>query len=212
MCRTALVHRSVTERWDHSGCGRFCNRVGVPLALQRPVGQYLLLHDVCRSHTVTHHSRYDSSGRVIISSQRPLPDNTQHSEQTDIHTPAGIRNHNLSRRGSTILHLKPHGLWDWRAGVLDFCKHKRRSLHVCYNICAATRLDGKIILSYCSMLKPASPESHWSWQRRIARNDGGQNVVLLRSVATSACCENKGFRALTLLTVNRTVAKRRLMW
>ena len=31
---------------------------------------------VSRSHTTTHHSRKDSSGRVIRSSQRPLPDNT----------------------------------------------------------------------------------------------------------------------------------------
>ena len=30
-------------------------------------------------------------------SQRPLPDNTQHSEQTDIHAAGGIRTHNLSR-------------------------------------------------------------------------------------------------------------------
>jgi len=30
--------------------------------------------------------------------KRPLPDNTQHSQQTDIHTPGGIRAHNLSRR------------------------------------------------------------------------------------------------------------------
>jgi hypothetical protein len=52
------------------------------------------------------------------------------------------------------------------------------------------------------MLKPASPESHWSWQRRIARNDGGHNVVLLSSVATSACDEMKGFGALALLTAN----------
>jgi hypothetical protein len=35
-----------------------------------------------RSHTTTQHSRYDSSGRVISASQRPLPDNTQHSQQT----------------------------------------------------------------------------------------------------------------------------------
>ena len=32
--------------------------------------------DVSRSHTPTQHSRQDSSGRVISSSQRPLPDNT----------------------------------------------------------------------------------------------------------------------------------------
>jgi len=44
--------------------------------------------DVSRSHTMTRHSRLDSSGRVISSSQRPLPDNTRHSQQTNIHTPA----------------------------------------------------------------------------------------------------------------------------
>jgi hypothetical protein len=43
-----------------------------------------------RSHTVTHHSRQDFSERVISSSQRPLPDNTQHSQQRDIHAPVGF--------------------------------------------------------------------------------------------------------------------------
>ena len=41
--------------------------------------------DVSRSHTTAHHSRQDSSGRVISSSQRPLPDNTRHSQQTNIY-------------------------------------------------------------------------------------------------------------------------------
>ena len=36
-----------------------------------------------RSHTTTQHSRWDSSGRVISSSQRTLPDNTNtHNRQT----------------------------------------------------------------------------------------------------------------------------------
>jgi hypothetical protein len=34
--------------------------------------------------------RYNSSGREIGPSQRPLPDNTQHSQETDIHDPGGI--------------------------------------------------------------------------------------------------------------------------
>jgi len=34
---------------------------------------------------------------VISSSQRPLPDNTQHPQQTDIHAPGEIRTHNLSK-------------------------------------------------------------------------------------------------------------------
>ena len=53
--------------------------------------------DVSRSHTTTQHSRQDSSGRVISSSQRPLPDKTRHSQQTNIHAPGGIRTQDLSR-------------------------------------------------------------------------------------------------------------------
>ena len=38
--------------------------------------------------------------RVISSSQRPLPDNTRHSQQTNIHAPGGIRTQDLSRRAA----------------------------------------------------------------------------------------------------------------
>ena len=48
-------------------------------------------------HTTTQHSRQDSSERVNSSSQRPLPDNTRHSQQTNIHAPGGIRTHDFSR-------------------------------------------------------------------------------------------------------------------
>ena len=58
-------------------------------ARQPPVGRCLLIHEVSRSHTTTHHSRYDSSGRGINSSQRPLLDYTQHSQQTSM-SPAGF--------------------------------------------------------------------------------------------------------------------------
>jgi len=52
------------------------------LAKQPPVDQSLFIHKVSRSHATTHQTRQDSSGRVISPSQRPLPDNTQHSQQT----------------------------------------------------------------------------------------------------------------------------------
>jgi hypothetical protein len=81
------------------------------LAQMSPVHQGLPIHEVSRSHTTTEHSRYDSSGRVIISPYRPLPDNTQHSQQTDIDAPDGIRTHNLSRRGAD-LRRRPRGKWD----------------------------------------------------------------------------------------------------
>jgi hypothetical protein len=37
---------------------------------------------------------------MISPSQRPLPDNTQHSQQTNIHALGGIRTHDLSRRAA----------------------------------------------------------------------------------------------------------------
>ena len=74
---------------------------------------------------------------MISPSQRPLPDNTQHSQQTDtnrtplydwsvrhrdlyltthnthnIHAPGGIRTRNLSRRAAAELRLRPRGHWD----------------------------------------------------------------------------------------------------
>jgi len=75
------------------------------LAQQPPVGQGLLIHDVATSH-MTHHSRYDSSGRLISSSLRPLPDNT------DINASSGMRNQNLSRLAAADPHLRPRGHWD----------------------------------------------------------------------------------------------------
>ena len=87
--------------------------VCVCVCVLRPNEGYgLHILEVSRSHTTTHHSRKDSSGPVISSLQRPLPDNTQHSQQTNIHALGGIRTHDLSRRAAAGLRLRPHGHWD----------------------------------------------------------------------------------------------------
>ena len=49
---------------------------------------------------------------MISPSQRPLPDNTQHLEQTNSHAPGGIRTHDRSRRAAKDLRLIPRGHWD----------------------------------------------------------------------------------------------------
>ena len=54
---------------------------------------------------------------MISSSQRPLPDNTQHSQQTNIHASGGIRTHDLSRRTAADLRLRPRGHWNRLKGV-----------------------------------------------------------------------------------------------
>jgi len=53
-----------------------------------PVGSGLLIFEASRSNLDTPHVRYDSSGRVIDSSQRPLRDNT-YKRQTPMH-PVGF--------------------------------------------------------------------------------------------------------------------------
>jgi hypothetical protein len=42
------------------------------------------------NHTQTHHTRQDSSGRVISPMQRPLPDNTQHLNRQTSVPPVGF--------------------------------------------------------------------------------------------------------------------------
>jgi hypothetical protein len=44
---------------------------------------------------------------VISSSQSPLPDNTQYSQQTDIHAPGGIPTHNLSSKPAADPRFRP---------------------------------------------------------------------------------------------------------
>jgi len=62
------------------------------------------LHD----YTQSHHTPWYSSGRVISSSQRPLPDNTQHSQHRHIFMPRWESNPQ-SQQGSGHI---PHGRWD----------------------------------------------------------------------------------------------------
>jgi len=61
--------------------------------------------------TSTYHTRWDS-GRVISPTQRSLPDNTQDSQETDIHAPSGIRTLNPSKRAAADPRLGRRGDWD----------------------------------------------------------------------------------------------------
>ena len=63
-----------------------------------------------------HTQRRTTVGRtpldVISSSQKPLPDITEHSQQTNIHVPGGIWTHNLSSQPAAGPRLRPRGHWD----------------------------------------------------------------------------------------------------
>jgi hypothetical protein len=74
------------------------------LALQPSTGYGLLLDHTKRRATVGR----TLLGRVISSSQRPLPDNTQNKHPC----PGGTQTHDLSTRGAVDLRLRPRGHWD----------------------------------------------------------------------------------------------------
>jgi len=50
---------------------------------------------------------------MISPTQRILPDNTQHSQESDIHAPGGIRTHNPRRRAAAHPRLRPSSHRDW---------------------------------------------------------------------------------------------------
>ena len=63
------------------------------MAQQPPVGQGLLsIEDTSHSVGLLWTSDQPDAG--------PLPDNTQHSQETDIYAPGGIRTHNPSKRAA----------------------------------------------------------------------------------------------------------------
>jgi len=79
---------------------------------QRPlVGQGLLIIEASRSHSGTPHS-IGPSGGVISPSQRLLPDNKQHSRETDIHASGGVLTGDSSKRAAAGPRLRPRGHWE----------------------------------------------------------------------------------------------------
>ena len=67
-----------------------------------------------RGFYITHNDAPQSVGLLWTSDWlvAETSDNTQHSQQTDIHAPGGIWTHNLSRQAAADLRLRPHGHWD----------------------------------------------------------------------------------------------------
>jgi hypothetical protein len=82
------------------------------VALRTNASYGLRIHEVSKSQTTTHHSRYDSSGRVIGQMQRLLHDHTHQTQQKNTHGPGGIRTRNLSSRAAADLRLRPRGRGD----------------------------------------------------------------------------------------------------
>jgi len=63
--------------------------------------------------THTHISRWNSSGRVIRPTERPLLCSTRYSQETDIHFFCGFRSRNPSKRAASDPRLRLRDHLDW---------------------------------------------------------------------------------------------------
>ena len=114
---------------------------------------------------------------MISSSQRPLPVNTQHSQQRDIDAPDGTRTQNLSRRAAADLRLRPRGHWDRLVSLLlgfywpHFSKRWKRFLRVAYAHHILKRrlsLQLQVLLVKWKTLHPESVEKLGEHGRDVA--------------------------------------------
>jgi hypothetical protein len=72
------------------------------------MGHGLLIHEVSRAHNDA-----PQSVGLWMSDQIVAETSTwQHSQQTNVHHPGGIRTHKLSRRATADLRFRPRGHWD----------------------------------------------------------------------------------------------------
>jgi hypothetical protein len=78
-----------------------------------PVAQGLFIIRL-HYHAQTHHTRWDSSGRMIGPSLRILLDNTQTPKATANHDLDGIRTRSLSMRTAAGPRLRSRVYWDWQ--------------------------------------------------------------------------------------------------
>jgi hypothetical protein len=80
------------------------------MAQQPLLGQRLIIKAL-RIHSGTPHSV-----RLLWTSDQPdaeASDNTQHSQETDIHSAGGIRTRNPSKRAAADSRLRRRGHWNW---------------------------------------------------------------------------------------------------
>jgi hypothetical protein len=92
---------------------------------------------------------------VIIPSQEPLLDNTQHSQETNIHAPCRFRTRSPSKRAATDPRLRPRCHWDRHK--MQVLMDKSTTCHVSVktgNISTAEKATIIALLYYCYKVTP----------------------------------------------------------
>ena len=114
-----------------------------------------------------------------------LPDNTQHSQQTNIHAPGGIRTHDLSRRAAADLRPRPRGHWDRPSSYLTAQNQ----------VIQSDLMKGKVVDDgiFCDMTSyilmgrylPFGETCLLFKERRLVKFDGWGNFRRVRDIAKS---------------------------
>ena len=100
------------------------------------LNSHFLIFEALRWHSE------DSSARTNSPTQRPPPDNTQHSKRTDIYAPGGNRTHNRSKRAAPDPRFRSRCRWgrppgdvkvknkgEWDGGTDGLCRISRGNEH-----------------------------------------------------------------------------------
>jgi len=91
--------------------------------LESSIGPGTFHYQASLSNSDTHHTLWNSSGRMIGPPLRLLPNNTQHTKATDNHNPDGILNRNLNMRAAAGPRHRSPGYWN------------RQQLTYCWKFC-----------------------------------------------------------------------------
>jgi hypothetical protein len=90
-----------------------CAKLLLFIIFSGTVAQRGLWHPRSRGFVITHNDTPKTVGLLWTSDQLVAETSTlQHTQQTNIHAPGGIRNHDRSSRATVDLHLRSRGHWD----------------------------------------------------------------------------------------------------
>jgi len=95
--------------------------------------------------------------------------NTQHSQQTIIHVPGGIRTHNLSRRAAADPRLRPRGNWDRQTNssyIYNANIHPKGRSWAGVNVTGHAGPSDRIS-------ETPGLTSFWNWRKTRWRTEGG---------------------------------------
>ena len=140
---------------------------------------------------------------MIGPSQRPLPDNTQQSQQTNFYAPGVIRTRNPSMLAAVDLRFRPRGQWDRRKATISFVMSVR--LSVCPRGTPRLLLNGfplnliltifrKFVQKISFSSKYDKKKGYFAWRPTYLMIIPHSLLLRVRNISGKICRENQDKR------------------